>query len=167
MGLLLAFKAFAKALKNKEKAREFLLKEEVEKKELTGASKEEPSPTHLQLLMLLQKSGRLIDFLKEDISQFKDAQVGAAVRQIHQQCNEALEDLVTIRPLREESEGQAVNIPQGYDPSEIKVVGQLKGNPPFKGILRHKGWKAHKISLPKGQQSQKREVLCPAEVEVK
>ena len=166
MGVLLALKAFAKALGNKEKAKKFLEDQPEVKKESIAPPKEDTSPSHLQLLMLLQKSGRLIDFLKEDISQFNDTQVGAAVRQIHQQCGEALEELVTIRPLMEEGEGQSVSIPQGYDPSEIKVVGQLTGEPPFKGVLRHKGWKAHKISLPKGQQSQKREVLCPAEVEV-
>lgn len=37
----------------------------------------------LQLLALLQKEARLIDFLQEEVSQFSDEEVGAAARVIH------------------------------------------------------------------------------------
>lgn len=159
MGLKLAIQAFLKAWNDPKKGEEF-----VEEKRLEHDKCE---PSHLRLLSLLQQSGRLIDFLKEDISSFTDAQVGAAVRKIHQDCGKSLEELVTIRPLMDENEGATIKIPQGYDPSSIKIVGKVKGEPPFSGILIHKGWKAHKRSLPKKIGEHTVEVICPAEVEVR
>jgi len=122
--------------------------------------------SHLRLLSIMQNKGRLLDFLKEDISSFSDAQIGAAVRKIHEDCAKSLEDIVTLRPVIEEVEGDKVMVPKDYDPSEIKVVGNVRGKPPFEGILRHHGWKAHKISLPKQVGSFNREIVTPAEVEV-
>ena len=150
MRLLQAIKAFFAALKQPE----------VKAPETTD-------PSHLRLLALLQRSGRLIDFLKEDIKGYSDAQIGAAVRKIHAETSSCLEEMVTIRPLFEQSEGSSVTIAHGFDPSEVKLVGNVKGEAPYKGVLRHKGWKAHKISLPKQAGEWKREVLCPAEIEIK
>lgn len=147
MSLIRAFKAFFQAFKKQEQIAT-------------------TDPAHLRLLALLQKDGRLIDFLKEDISSFSDAQVGAAVRTIHTKCRESLEEFVTLRPLFTEEEGSMVTIPQGYDPSTVKITGNVKGKPPYQGILRHKGWKAHKESLPKVIQEKDRSVVCPAEVEI-
>lgn len=162
MGLLLAFKAFFVALKDPQRAEEFVNKKSKDKPAI-----ESHEQSHLRLLSMLQQSSRLIDFLKEDISAFDDAQVGAAVRKIHEDCSKCLEDIVTIRPLMDQNEGMKINVPQGYDPSKIKVVGKVKGEPPFSGILIHKGWKAHKRSLPKKVGEQSTEVICPAEVEVR
>lgn len=150
--ILHAFKAFGKALKQPEIPQE-----------TKPASKKDRS--HLQLLRSLQHSGRLIDFLNEDIDNFTDAQVGAAVRQIHKGCKQSLEDLVTIRPLMEEQEGSAISIPIGYSSTEVKLVGNVKGEPPFRGTLIHRGWKAHKQSLP--SQTDHDEIITPAEVEIK
>ena len=160
MGLGLAFKAFIKAFKEPEKAKHFI--EETPQKQIESSDQ-----SHLRLLAYLQQSGRLIDFLKEDIAAFNDAQVGAAVRKIHQDCAQSIEELVTIRPLRDEGEGASVQIPKGFNPAEIKVVGKVKGEPPFTGILLHRGWKAQKRSLPKKTGEQTPEVICPAEVEIK
>ncbi|MBJ7449756.1 MAG: DUF2760 domain-containing protein [Parachlamydiales bacterium] len=157
MSLKLAFRAFFKALKQPKEIEDFLL----EKKEI---SVEEQS--HLRLLNLLQNSSRLIDFFKEDISSYSDAQVGTAVRKIHADCAKALEDLVTIRPVVEDLEGAKITLNKGYDPTKYKIMGNIKGSPPFTGTVRHRGWKAHKLSLPKTQLESSKEVLCPAEVEV-
>lgn len=159
MGLKLAFKAFCKALKDGPAAEEFL-------SEASGRKKAPADLSHLRLLALLQRSGRLVDFLQEDISTFKDAQVGAAVRKIHADCRAALDDMVAIKPLFKEKEGDKVTLEAGYDPSEVRVVGNVKGAPPFEGLLRHKGWKAHKLSLPKQTAEVKRDVICPAEIEI-
>lgn len=158
MSLGLAVKSFFKAWKNPEKAKEFLKdsQKEIEQHDIS----------HLRLLTLLQQSGRLIDFLKEDISEFNDAQVGAAVRKIHQDCAKSLEDLVTIRPVMSEKEGTKINVPKGYDAAAIKIVGNVKGEPPFSGRIVHRGWKAHKRSLPKNMGEQSLDVICPAEIEV-
>lgn len=159
MGLGLAFKAFLKAFKDPKQAQEFV---DGKPRQL-----EVQDQGHLRLLSLLQHSGRLIDFLKEDISKYSDAQVGAAVRKIHQDCGKSLEETVTIRPIMEENEGATVKVSAGYDPSTIKVVGKVKGEPPFSGTLVHKGWKAHKRSLPKKIGEQHNDVICPAEIEVR
>ncbi len=151
MNLIRAFRAFFNAFK-KQKSEKIPLKVD---------------SSHLRLLALLQKEGRLIDFLKEDISSYSDAQVGAAVRDIHAKCRESIEEFVTLRPIFTEKEGAVITILQGYDPSTVKIMGKVKGKPPFQGILRHKGWKAHKESLPKQIAKTDCSVICPAEVEVK
>lgn len=159
MSFLIALKAFFKAWKDPVQGATFLR----DKPQIEETSND---PSHLRLLALLQQSGRLIDFFKEDIQDFTDAQIGAAVRQIHHDCGKSLEDLVTIRPLMPEKEGSTITIPKGYDPTAIKVSGKIKGEPPYKGIVVHQGWKAHKRSLPKKMGEQMSEVICPAEVEV-
>lgn len=161
MGLVLAFKAFIKALKEPEQGKNFV--------EGVMASKqiEVNDQSHISLLHYLQQASRLIDFLKEDISSFQDAQVGAAVRKIHHDCGEALEELVTVRPFKDEQEGTTVQIPKGFDPSQIKIVGKVKGEPPYTGILIHRGWKAQKRSLPKKSGEQTTDIICPAEVEIR
>lgn len=155
----LAFKAFLKAWRNPQQAQRFL-QDEQPKVETTDQS-------HLRLLAILQHSGRLIDFLKEDIQEFNDAQVGAAVRKIHEECSKSLEEIVTIRPVYEEKEGATIRILPGYDSSSVKVVGKVKGEPPYSGTLVHKGWKAHKRSLPKKTGEQLTDIICPAEIEVR
>jgi len=159
MNIWSAFKAFWKALQEPQKAQQFL-EDKPKQAENTDLS-------HLRLLSILQQSGRLIDFLKEDISSYTDEQVGGAVRKIHQDCNKSLEELIAIRPLMDENEGALIKIVQGYDPATIKIVGKVKGEPPFTGILVHKGWKASKRSLPKKVGDTSHEVLHPAEIEVR
>lgn len=162
MGLILAVKAFFAALKDPKKAEQFVANKT---KDIPTSDTTEQS--HLRLLGMMQQTSRLIDFLKEDISGFEDVQVGAAVRKIHEDCSKCLEDIVTIRPLFEQNEGVKIDVPQGYDPSKIKIVGKVKGEPPYVGVLIHRGWKAHKRSLPKKMGDQVTEVICPAEVEIR
>ncbi len=152
MRLIKAFKAFYNELLGKTEP----LPKPIEHKQ---------DPSHLQLLAILQHSGRLIDFLKEDISSYSDSDVGAAVRKIHSDCAESLEELVTIRPLIDENEGSKITVGAGYDPTAIKLVGNVK-EAPYKGVVVHRGWKAHKKSLPK-QASVTHEIIAPAEVEIK
>src|SRR5205807_3544888 len=49
-----------------------------------------PSGEPLRMLALLQREGRLLDFLMEDISAAPDAQVGFGVREMHRKCQAAL-----------------------------------------------------------------------------
>src|SRR5690242_9065624 len=53
----------------------------------------------LALLSVLQREARLVDFLKEDIAPYADAQVGAAVRDVHRDAGAALERLFALRPV--------------------------------------------------------------------
>lgn len=168
MGLLLAFKAFFKALRNPKKALEFINESESQVVINENPSLKEGDFSHLRLLNSLQQSGRFIDFIKEDLSSFNDAQIGAVVRKIHQDCSSTLEELIAIRPLKDEPEGAVVQIPKGYNPAEIKIVGKVTGEPPFKGVVMHRGWKAQKRSLPKRTVDAVYDnVIYPAEIEIR
>ncbi len=157
--LLIAWKAFWFAWRNPEESKKWM--EEPKTKIIPSTD-----PSHLRFLFFMQQGSRLIDFLKEDISGFSDAQVGAAVRKIHQDSKQIVEELVTIRPLRDEEEGSKITVQKGYNPAEIKLVGKVMGTPPFQGTLIHRGWKAHKRSLPAQIGELSPDILCPAEIEI-
>ncbi len=120
----------------------------------------------LALLALLQREGRLVDFLQEDIESFDDADIGAAVRDIHRGCRRVLNDHLKLEAVMPGAEEDKVNVPVGFDPSEVRLLGDVKGEPPFKGILRHHGWRVTESSLPKLTGDVDRNILAPAQVEV-
>ena len=121
----------------------------------------------VQMLGLLQRDGRLIDFLEEDVTPFPDAQLGAAVRSIHTSCRQVLEKYVELGPVIDSDEDQPVTVPAGLDPAAIKLVGNVTGEPPFRGVLRHRGWRVKNVTLPALPQSRAgRDVVAPAEVEI-
>ncbi|MCF8111995.1 MAG: DUF2760 domain-containing protein [Desulfobacteraceae bacterium] len=121
---------------------------------------------YLHLLSLLQRRGRLLDFLKEDLSSYSDEQIGAAVRGIHENCAGTVEKYLAPRAIIKKQEGEEVTIDSGFDPSAIKVTGNVTGEPPFSGVLRHPGWRAGKLELPVFSDSGDPDVIFPAEVEV-
>jgi hypothetical protein len=120
----------------------------------------------LQLLSLLQREGRLVDFLQQDIASFPDADVGAAARVVHEGCRKALRAHAQIAPVRTEAEGSRVNLVGELDPDQVKLVGDVKGEPPYAGVLRHRGWKATKLELPNVVGEHDARILAPAEVEL-
>lgn len=119
----------------------------------------------LQMLGVLQRDSRLIDFLMEDITSYSDDQVGAAVRELHNQCRDSLARYVTLQPVIDSVEGTFTQAPS-KDPNLVKFVGNVPATPPTGGILRHKGWRASKIDLPALGARQDATVLAPAEIEV-
>jgi hypothetical protein len=129
-----------------------------------------PAPTRsdaLTLLAVLQREARLIDFLKEEIASYADAQIGAAVRDVHRDAAAALERLFALRPLLDQPEGSDVPLTPALDAARIKLVGNLGGTPPAKGRLQHAGWQATKTDLPQFTGSaDSAKVIAPAEVEV-
>jgi Domain of unknown function (DUF2760) len=120
----------------------------------------------VQMLALLQRDGRLIDFLAENISAYPDAQIGAAVRSIHDTCRQVLEQYVKLEPILNSEEDQPVTVPAGFDPAAIKLMGNVAGEPPVRGVLRHKGWRVKEVNLPPLPQGAGRMVVAPAEVEL-
>src|SRR5580700_7530667 len=126
----------------------------------------EPFDRAVQMLALLQRDGRLIDFLAEDVSIYPDAQLGAAVRTIHETCRQALEHYVKLEPILNSEEDQPVTVQPGFDPATIKLIGNVAGEPPVRGVLRHKGWRVKAVSLPPLPQAAGRMVVAPAEVEL-
>lgn len=128
---------------------------------------EESSDRAVQLLALLQRDGRLVDFLTEDIAPYQDEQIGAAVRELHASCRKALEQYVTLEPVMDGEEDRPVTVQEGFDPAAIKLVGNVTGRPPLRGLLRHRGWRVVKVNLPSlPPQGSAREVVAPAEVEI-
>lgn len=140
------------------------------KKQLeTARSVEAPKPTHeaaLQLLALLQREGRLVDFLEEDVGSFADADIGAAARVVHAGCRKALREHVKLAPVRDEAEGAKVSLPEGFDPSAVKLTGDVQGKGPFSGTLRHRGWRATDVSLPVAISGHDARIVAQAEVEL-
>jgi hypothetical protein len=118
------------------------------------------------MLALLQRDGRLIDFLAEDVSVYPDAQLGAAVRTIHETCRLALEHYVKLEPILNSEENQPVTVQAGFDPATIKLIGNVAGEPPVRGVLRHKGWRVKEVNLPPLPQAAGRMVVALAEVEL-
>lgn len=127
----------------------------------------ETSPdSALQLLGLLQQEGRLVDFLEEDVAQYTDADIGAAVRVVHEGCRKALHEHITLQPVRQETEGARVTLEPGFDASAMRPTGNLVGEPPFTGTLAHRGWRATEVRLPKLAKGHDVQVIAPAEVEL-
>ena len=120
----------------------------------------------LQLLALLQRDGRLIDFLEQDVTSFTDEEVGAAARIVHEGCRKVLHRVTSVSPLRAENEGSKVVIADGFSPSEITLVGKVQGAAPYRGTLRHRGWRVSELQLPDTTAGHDPRVLAPAEVEL-
>ena len=120
----------------------------------------------VQLLSLLQRKGRLIDFLQEDIQAYDDAQIGAAARNVHSGCREVLDAHVTLAPVMKNDENTSVTIDPGFDAHAIRLTGTVSGEPPFNGVLRHRGWRVEHIDLPQQMQEREALIVAPAEVEV-
>ena len=125
-----------------------------------------PSDGALQILGILQRDARLIDFLMEDISPYSDDQIGAAARNLHDQSRDALQRYLHLSPVVDGVEGTFTKL-ESNDPAAIKLLGNVpaKGKAPG-GLLRHKGWRADKIDLPPLVASQSTTILAPAEIEI-
>jgi len=119
----------------------------------------------LQILAILQRDSRLVDFLMEDITSYSDDQVGAAVRELHDQCRDSVARYFTLQPVIDGVEGTFTKAPSS-DPSLVKFVGNVPAKPPSGGILRHKGWRAAKVDLPALAAKQDTAIIAPAEIEI-
>ncbi|MFP4014306.1 MAG: DUF2760 domain-containing protein [Chitinispirillaceae bacterium] len=121
----------------------------------------------VQLLALLQREGRLVDFLKEPIDAYSDAQIGAAVRDVHRDCASVLDRAFGLESVVEQEEGSQMTVLAGFDPDQYRLTGNVTGNPPYNGVLRHHGWKATRCELPVWQGTEEAaNVVSPAEVEL-
>lgn len=121
---------------------------------------------YLHILSVLQREGRLIDFFAEDLSQYNDTQIGAAARNIHENCKKILYKFIKPKAILDKTEGDQISIPSNFDVSAIKLTGNVHGEPPFHGILRHKGWQAIQLELPTLTPGQNPHIIAPAEVEI-
>lgn len=168
--IVLAFRAFFQILFSGALAPDVVTALNLSKREAARPVAKAPpavktSDGALQMLGILQRDSRLVDFLMEDITSYSDDQVGAAVRELHGQCRESLGRYVTLQPVIDGVEGTFAKTPSN-DPAVVKFVGNVPAKPPAGGTLRHKGWRASKVDLPAIPPSQDMAVVAPAEIEI-
>ena len=120
----------------------------------------------LQLLAILQREGRFVDFLQEDMSGFSDAEIGAAARVVHNGCARSLKEYLTLAPVRSENEGQTVELAPGFDAARTQITGKVTGQPPYRGVLAHPGWQVTSIRLPQVTPGRDCTIIAPAQVEL-
>ena len=120
----------------------------------------------LQLLGLLQREARFVDFIQEDVAPYTDAEIGAAARVVHAGCRKVLGEHFTIAPVRPETEGARITLPAGFDAAAVRLTGNVVGQAPFTGTLGHRGWQVTQVQLPQLTDPQAAKVLAQAEVEL-
>lgn len=118
----------------------------------------------LQLLALLQREGRFVDFVEQEITAFSDADIGAAARLVHEGCRRALHQHGRIVSVRSEQEGAPLTLERAS--ADVKLVGNVSGAAPFRGVLRHRGWRVEGLSLPKLLGGHDPQLIAPAELEL-
>jgi hypothetical protein len=120
----------------------------------------------LQLLGLLQREARFVDFVQEDVAAYSDADIGAAARVVHEGCRKVLGEHFSIDPIRSEPEGSRITLPEGFDAAAVRLTGKVVGKPPFTGSLGHRGWRVTGTRLPKLAEGHDASVIAQAEVEL-
>jgi hypothetical protein len=128
--------------------------------------KEITPDTALQLLSLLQQEARFVDFVREDLGSFSDADIGAAARVVHEGSQKALNSYFTLEPVRSEDEESRITLAEGFNAHEVRLTGNVVGKAPFSGTLVHRGWKVTEVKLPKLAAGHDTRIIAPAEVEL-
>ncbi len=126
-------------------------------------------PTHtaaLQLLGLLQREARFVDFIQEDVAPYSDAEIGAAARVVHGGCRKLLAEHFTLAPVRAEAEGSRVTLAAGFDAAAVRLTGNVVGQAPFTGTLSHRGWQVTQVRLPQLTDARAAAIIAQAEVEL-
>ncbi len=118
----------------------------------------------LLVLSLLQREGRMIDFLMQDVSSFSDAEIGAAARLVHEGARKAIRSHAVVEPVRSEEEGARVVLAAAD--ASVKLIGNLSGPGPYKGALRHRGWRVTSLSLPTPTADFDATIVSAAEIEL-
>lgn len=126
-----------------------------------------PRSEAITLLATLQREARFLDLAQESLDEYSDAQVGAAARDVLRDCRKVLQRLFALKPVLDQEDGSAVEVPAGFDAGRFRLSGNVVGEPPFRGRLVHHGWQATKCELPawSGSEASAR-VVAPAEVEM-
>lgn len=120
----------------------------------------------LQLLGLMQREARFVDFIQEDVAPYTDAEIGAAARVVHEGCRKVLREHFTLSPVRSEAEGSRITLLAGFDAAAVRLTGNVVGHAPFTGTLSHRGWLVTEVKLPQLIDSQAAKVIAQAEVEL-
>lgn len=152
--------------KTTEKVVERVVEKIVEKPAPKAALGQHHRDGALALLALLQREGRFVDFVRDSVEGASDADIGAAAREVHRGCRKVLDQHLSLEPVMPGAEEEKVSVPKGFDPAEVRLIGEAKGEPPFRGTLRHHGWRVVDAKLPTLTEGVDRTVIAPAEVEL-
>jgi hypothetical protein len=125
-----------------------------------------PSGEPLRLLAVLQRDSRFLDFFMDDLGAAENEQILAFVKKMHPECQASLKDHLILEPVLPQPEGETVEVPPGFDPSAVRLLGNVTGQPPFRGTLVHRGWRVKEIKLQPPPAGQDEFVVQPAEVEL-
>jgi len=142
------------------------------REERTKEDKPRASSAHQQreavfaFLALLQREARFVDFVRDTVEGASDADIGAAAREVHRGCRKVLDQYVALEPVMPGAEEEKVAVPKGFDPAEVRLIGEARGEPPYRGTLRHHGWRVVDAKLPTLADGVDRSVIAPAEVEL-
>jgi hypothetical protein len=122
----------------------------------------------VSLLAALQREARFVDFIQEPIDAFSDAQVGAAVREIHRGCGEVIQRMFAPSAIVEQEEGSSVEV---SDPAsgKFRLVGNVaqQQSGSITGQLAHHGWQTTKCEVPQWTGGQDGiTVIAAAEIQV-
>lgn len=128
--------------------------------------KEATPDAALQLLSLLQKEARFIDFIQENMTAFSDADIGAAARIVHAGCAKVVKEHFKLSPVSQDQEGARVTLNKGFDAGRFRLTGKIVGEAPFNGVLVHKGWQVTELHLPKLTEGHNANIIAAAEVEL-
>jgi hypothetical protein len=124
----------------------------------------------LILLSLLQERGRFLDFVAEDISAYSDAQVAAASRVVHQGCKAVITECLALAPAHPGAEGDRITVDPAADPNRYRLQGKLAQQPPYSGVVVHRGWKTTRLALPRHTRPidpAGENIVAPVDVEVR
>lgn len=122
----------------------------------------------ITLLSALQREARLLDFVKEPLEGFSDAQIGAVARDVHRDCGAVIQRMFAPAPILSQEEGTEVDVPAGFEVLRYHLIGNVTGQPPFRGKLMHHGWEATTCELPAWSGSEPAaRIIAPVEVELK
>jgi hypothetical protein len=117
-------------------------------------------------LALLQREARFVDFVRDSVEGASDADIGAAAREVHRGCRKVIDQYLSLEPVMPGAEEEKVAVPKGFDPAEVRLIGEARGEPPYHGTLRHHGWRVVEAKLPTLADGVDRSVIAPAEVEL-
>lgn len=131
-----------------------------------GPKPERVHASGLALLASLQREGRLVDFLKQEMAGFSDADVAGAARVVHAGCRRVLEQVVDLAPAIPEAEGTSLTVPTGFDAQRIRLTGNVTGSGPYTGVVQHGGWVATAVRFPVVSEAVDPRVIAAAEVEL-
>ena len=126
-----------------------------------------PADGSLQLLGILQRDARFLDFVMESLTGYSDEQIGGAVRNLHENTRAVVDRYLKLAPVIDGVEGTFAKVPPGSTPTQVKLIGKVPADGKVPGgTLRHKGWKVIQVDFPPIFAHEKSDVITPAEVEI-